>query len=67
MDTNFSNESVISVKNLNHYFGKGQLRKQVLFDVNLEIKAGEIIIMTGLSGSGKTTLLTNGRWFTFCY
>lgn len=52
------NKSVISVKNLNHYFGKGQLRKQVLFDVNLEIKAGEIIIMTGPSGSGKTTLLT---------
>lgn len=51
-------ESVISIKNLNHYFGKGQLRKQVLFDINLEINAGEIIIMTGPSGSGKTTLLT---------
>ncbi|TBR57428.1 ABC transporter [Westiellopsis prolifica IICB1] len=49
---------VISVKNLNHYFGKGQLRKQALFDINLEINAGEIIIMTGPSGSGKTTLLT---------
>lgn len=51
-------KSVISVQNLNHYFGKGQLRKQVLFDINLEINAGEIIIMTGPSGSGKTTLLT---------
>lgn len=50
--------SVISVRNLNHFFGKGQLRKQVLFDVNLDIGAGEIIIMTGPSGSGKTTLLT---------
>ncbi|MFN6473986.1 MAG: DevA family ABC transporter ATP-binding protein [Nostoc sp. SerVER01] len=50
--------SVISVKNLDHYFGRGQLRKQVLFDINLEINAGEIIIMTGPSGSGKTTLLT---------
>ena len=50
--------SVISVRNLNHFFGKGQLRKQVLFDVNLNIAAGEIIIMTGPSGSGKTTLLT---------
>ncbi|MBD2775454.1 DevA family ABC transporter ATP-binding protein [Iningainema tapete] len=49
---------VISIENLNHYFGKGQLRKQVLFDINLEINAGEIIIMTGPSGSGKTTLLT---------
>ncbi|MBW4611953.1 MAG: DevA family ABC transporter ATP-binding protein [Desmonostoc vinosum HA7617-LM4] len=48
----------ISVQNLDHYFGQGQLRKQVLFDVNLEINAGEIVIMTGPSGSGKTTLLT---------
>ena len=51
-------DSVISVRNLNHFFGKGQLRKQVLFDINLDIGAGEIIIMTGPSGSGKTTLLT---------
>ncbi|MBV6626065.1 MAG: DevA family ABC transporter ATP-binding protein [Rivularia sp. (in: Bacteria)] len=51
-------DSVISVRNLNHFFGKGQLRKQVLFDINLDIAAGEIIIMTGPSGSGKTTLLT---------
>ncbi|MDJ0732471.1 MAG: DevA family ABC transporter ATP-binding protein [Nostocaceae cyanobacterium] len=50
--------TVISIKNLNHCFGTGQLRKQVLFDINLEIKAGEIVILTGPSGSGKTTLLT---------
>ena len=51
-------EVAISIHNLNHYFGKGQLRKQALFDIDLEIQAGEIIIMTGPSGSGKTTLLT---------
>lgn len=51
-------EPVISVSNLNHYFGKGGLRKQALFDINLEICQGEIVIMTGPSGSGKTTLLT---------
>lgn len=49
---------VISIKNLTHYFGEGTLRKQVLSNINLEIKAGEIVIMTGPSGSGKTTLLT---------
>ncbi len=49
---------IISIDNLNHYFGAGALRKQVLFDINLKIKAGEIVIMTGPSGSGKTTLLT---------
>ncbi|XZF65460.1 MAG: DevA family ABC transporter ATP-binding protein [Gloeotrichia echinulata DVL01] len=49
---------VISVANINHYFGQGSLRKQALFNINLEINAGEIVIMTGPSGSGKTTLLT---------
>lgn len=49
---------IISIDNLNHYFGEGTLRKQALFDINLEIKTGEIVIMTGPSGSGKTTLLT---------
>jgi putative ABC transport system ATP-binding protein len=49
---------VISVQSLNHYFGQGNLRKQVLFDIDLNIYAGDIIILTGPSGSGKTTLLT---------
>jgi putative ABC transport system ATP-binding protein len=49
---------VISIRNLDHYFGQGSLRKQVLFNINLEIQSGEIIILTGPSGSGKTTLLT---------
>ncbi|MFM2304284.1 MAG: hypothetical protein RLZZ135_1694 [Cyanobacteriota bacterium] len=54
----FDDEIVVDVKNLNHYFGKGNLKKQVLFDINLEIGKGEIVLMTGPSGSGKTTLLT---------
>lgn len=49
---------VIEIQNLDHDFGHGALRKQVLFDISLDINAGEIIIMTGPSGSGKTTLLT---------
>lgn len=53
-----TNQPVIDIKNLDHYFGKGELRKQVLFNINLEINRGEIVLMTGPSGSGKTTLLT---------
>lgn len=56
--TALDQEPAISIRHLDHYFGQGQLRKQVLLNINLEIRAGEIVIMTGPSGSGKTTLLT---------
>jgi putative ABC transport system ATP-binding protein len=46
------------VRGLNHSYGDGELAKQVLFDNQLELLPGEIVIMTGPSGSGKTTLLT---------
>ncbi|MBW4616451.1 MAG: DevA family ABC transporter ATP-binding protein [Desmonostoc vinosum HA7617-LM4] len=49
---------VLSIQNLNHYFGQSEQRKQVLDQINLDIYKSEIVIMTGPSGSGKTTLLT---------
>jgi putative ABC transport system ATP-binding protein len=49
---------LIRIAGLNYFFGQGEARKQVLFDNNLEVMPGEIVIMTGPSGSGKTTLLT---------
>lgn len=49
---------IITAHALNHHFGEGRLKKQVLFDITLEINTGEIVILTGPSGSGKTTLLT---------
>ncbi|MEM7725720.1 MAG: DevA family ABC transporter ATP-binding protein [Cyanobacteria bacterium P01_A01_bin.45] len=51
-------EAVVSIQYLNHFYGKASLKKQILFDINLDICAGEIVIMTGPSGSGKTTLLS---------
>jgi putative ABC transport system ATP-binding protein len=51
-------QPAIMVEQLDHFFGTGELRKQVLFDINLSITSGEIVILTGPSGSGKTTLLS---------
>jgi len=51
-------EPLIVARGLSHFYGTGALRKQILFDIDLSIDAGEIVIMTGPSGSGKTTLLT---------
>jgi putative ABC transport system ATP-binding protein len=48
----------ISVKNLNKHFLQGKNTINVLNDVNLDIKSGEIIALLGKSGSGKTTMLS---------
>jgi putative ABC transport system ATP-binding protein len=51
-------EFTIEINSLNHFLGQNQLRRQILFNINLEIKPREIVILTGPSGAGKTTLLT---------
>lgn len=48
----------IRIRELNHFYGDGEAKKQVLFQNQFDAYAGEIVIMTGPSGSGKTTLLT---------
>ncbi len=53
-----NNDTVININNLDHHFGKGELRKQILFQIKLTLKTGEVVILKGPSGSGKTTLLT---------
>ncbi|MGA7264517.1 MAG: ATP-binding cassette domain-containing protein [Stellaceae bacterium] len=48
----------VRVHGLNHYYGEGEARNQVLFGNAIEIPAGQLVVMTGPSGAGKTTLLT---------
>lgn len=44
---------MLRVENISTGYGK----KQVLFDVSLEVKQGEIVLLAGSNGSGKSTLL----------
>lgn len=48
----------VRVTRLNHWFGEGEARKQVLHDIDLAIDPGRLTVLVGASGSGKTTLLT---------
>lgn len=53
-----SGEPAIQLQNLNHWFGSGETRIQVIFDASLSIERGTLTVLRGPSGSGKTTLLT---------
>ena len=57
-DRRLDGSAAIDVCGVNHFYGSGDARKQVLFENHLQVQPGEIVIMTGQSGSGKTTLLT---------
>lgn len=48
----------VVVKGLSHAFGEGEVRKQVLFGIDLTVTRGSLVVLMGPSGSGKTTLLT---------
>ncbi len=53
-----TDKSLIESRHLNFFFGKNDLRKQILSDISITVNEREIVILTGPSGSGKTTLLT---------
>jgi putative ABC transport system ATP-binding protein len=53
-----ASNSAVELTALSHWYGKGSMRRQVLQEVELQIAAGEVVLLTGPSGCGKTTLLT---------
>ena len=51
-------QPLVSIAGLNHWFGRGDQRRQVLHDLHLTLNPGEMVLLSGPSGCGKTTLLT---------
>ena len=53
MKNSMSDELMISIKHLSKHFGDNE----VLKDVNIDVKRGEVVVVLGPSGSGKSTML----------
>lgn len=50
-------ETLISMKDVNKYFGEGDAKVNALRDINFSLYKGEFVVILGPSGSGKSTFL----------
>jgi len=52
-----SQEAVLEARGLKKTFGERERKLEILVDVNLELRAGEMVAVVAPSGAGKSTLL----------
>jgi putative ABC transport system ATP-binding protein len=50
--------NAIEIRNLQKYYGSGAGQVRALEGIDLDVRAGEVLVLMGPSGSGKTTLLS---------
>lgn len=49
--------SILEIRNLKKYYGKGDTLVKALDDVSMKVEKGEFVSVVGTSGSGKSTML----------
>jgi energy-coupling factor transporter ATP-binding protein EcfA2 len=50
-------QPLIRFRGVDHFYGDGSLRRQILYDISAEVRVVEIVLLTGPFGSGKKTRL----------
>ncbi len=48
---------MLRIENISYYVTEGNIRKDILTNINLHIQKGETVVITGHNGSGKSTLV----------
>lgn len=51
-------KTAVKLTDIQKSFGVGDIRTQVLFDINQDFKTGELSLIVGPSGCGKTTMIS---------
>ena len=49
---------ILTIRGLHHAYVRGGVPRPVLRSLDLTVRAGEVVVLSGASGAGKTTLLT---------